>query len=149
MTKDGHVHFGDRTRQAALFETMILAAASDGSVSKVEVEEIYRRVFERPEFRGIHAGDLREAISHAAQKVSGAKPDQILPSIAERLPDRQSRELAFGLAASVVTADQRTPPSELRFLKALQAHFDLSEDDVARLFELAEFKAPLPPTTAR
>jgi uncharacterized membrane protein YebE (DUF533 family) len=149
MNKDGHVHFGDRTRQAALFETMILAAASDGSVSKVEVEEIYRRVFERPEFRGIHAGDLREAISHAAQKVSDAEVDQILPSIAQRLPDRQSRELAFGLAASVVTADQRTPPAELRFLKALQAQFELSEDDVARLFELAEFKAPLPPTSAR
>jgi hypothetical protein len=114
------------------------------------VEEIYRRVFERPEFRGIHAGDLREAISHAAQKVSAAKGlDEVLPSIAARLPDRQSRELAFGLAASVVTADQRTPPAELRFLKALQAHFELSEDDVARLFELAEFKAPLPPTSAR
>jgi uncharacterized tellurite resistance protein B-like protein len=149
-TRDGHVHFGDRTRQAALFETMILAAASDGSVSRIEVEEIYRRVFERPEFRGIHAGDLREAIAHAAQKVAGAKVvDEILPSIAERLPDRQSRELAFGLAASVVTADQRTPASELRFLKALQREFGLSEDDVARLFELAEFKAPLPPTRAR
>ena len=35
MSKDGHVHFSDRSRQAALFETMILAAGSDGSVSKV------------------------------------------------------------------------------------------------------------------
>ena len=42
MNKDGRVHFGDKTRQAALFETMILAAGSDGSVSKVEVEEIYQ-----------------------------------------------------------------------------------------------------------
>jgi uncharacterized tellurite resistance protein B-like protein len=150
MNKDGHVHFGDRSRQAALFETMILAAGSDGRVSKVEVEEIYRRVFERPEFRGIHAGDLKAAIAHAAQQVSGAKGlEEILPSIAERLPDKQSRELAFGLAASVVTADQRTPQCELEFLKALQRQFDLSEDDVARLFELAEDKAPLPPTSAR
>ncbi|TMB35960.1 MAG: hypothetical protein E6J61_00980 [Deltaproteobacteria bacterium] len=70
MNKDGRVHFGDTTRQAALFETMILAAGSDGSVTKVEVEEIYRRVFERPEFNGIHAGDLKAAISHAAQVVA-------------------------------------------------------------------------------
>ena len=70
MGKNGHVHFSDETRQAALFETMILAAGSDGDVSRVEVEEIYRRVFERPEFHGIHASDLRQAISHAAQKVA-------------------------------------------------------------------------------
>src|SRR3954470_5543092 len=49
-----HVHFNDSTRQAALFETMILAAAADGAIDKVELEEIYRRVFERPEFHGIH-----------------------------------------------------------------------------------------------
>ena len=150
MSKNGHVHFADRTRQAALFETMILAAASDGSVSKVEVEEIYRRVFERPEFHGIHANDLKQAISHAAQQVAKAGDlSQILPSIAERLPDKPSRELAFGLAASVAWADQRTPPEELQFLKALQEHFGLDDSDVARLFELAEEKAPLPPTTAR
>ena len=67
-------------------------------------------------------------------------------SIAERLPDKRSRELAFGLAASIVTADAKMPPSEIEFLKALQRQFGLSEEDVARLFELAEDKAPLPPT---
>ena len=147
MGKNGHVHFSDRTRQAALFETMILAAASDGSVSKVEVEEIYRRVFERPEFHGIHANDLKQAISHAAQEVAKAGGlSQILPSIAERLPDKPSRELAFGLAASVVVADGKTPPSELNILKALQDMFDLSEEEVARLFEAAQSHGPLPPT---
>jgi len=146
MGKNGHVHFSDETRQAALFETMILAAGSDGDVSKVEVEEIYRRVFERPEFHGIH---VRQAISHAAQQVARAgELSSILSSIAERLPDRPSRELAFGLAASVAWADQRTPPSELEFLKALQQKFELEDADVARLFELAGEKAPLPPTEA-
>ena len=150
MGKNGHVHFADETRQAALFETMILAAGSDGDVSKVEVEEIYRRVFERPEFRGIHATDLRQAISHAAQQVARTgELSSILSSIAERLPDRPSRELAFGLAASVAWADQRTPPSELEFLKALQQKFELEDADVARLFELAGERAPLPPTEAR
>src|SRR5579872_4834768 len=31
-----HIHFGDRTRQAALFETMILVAGADGTVTKDE-----------------------------------------------------------------------------------------------------------------
>lgn len=147
MGKNGHVHFSDETRQAALFETMILAAGSDGDVSRVEVEEIYRRVFERPEFHGIHASDLRQAISHAAQQVAQAGDlSNILASIAERLPDRPSRELAFGLAASVALAEQGAPTSELRFLKALQQTFELDDAEVARLYELAGEKAPLPPT---
>jgi hypothetical protein len=33
MNKNGRVHFGDKTSQAALFETMILAAGSDGNVT--------------------------------------------------------------------------------------------------------------------
>ena len=67
MTTPKHVHFGDATRQAALFETMMLAAMADGKVTKTEVEQIYRRVFERPEFHGIQAADLKTAITHAAE----------------------------------------------------------------------------------
>lgn len=142
-----HVHFKDSTRQAALFETMILAAAADGRVDRVEVEEIYRQVFERPEFHGIHADDLKQAITHAAKRVAEAHSlEHILPSIVDRLPDKASRELAFGLAASVVVADGRTPPAELEILKALQDMFDLSEEDVARLFETAQQHGEFPPT---
>jgi uncharacterized tellurite resistance protein B-like protein len=149
MTTD-HVHFADSTRQAALFETMILAAAADGRVDKVEVEEIYRRVFERPEFHGIHADDLKTAIEHAARRVAEAHSlEHILPSIVDRLPDKASRELAFGLAASVIVVDGRTPQAELNVLKALQDMFDLSEDDVARLFETAQQHGEFPPTKGK
>jgi uncharacterized tellurite resistance protein B-like protein len=46
----------------------------------------------------------------------------------------------------VVAADGRTPPSELNILKALQDMFDLSEEDVARLFETAQAHGKFPPT---
>ena len=142
-----HIQFGDSTRQAALFETMILAAAADGAVNRVELEEIYRRVFERPEFHGIHADDLKAAIEHAAKRVAEAHSlEHILPSIVDRLPDKASRELAFGLAASVIVADGRTPRAELNILKALQDMFDLSEETVARLFETAQSHGQFPPT---
>jgi uncharacterized tellurite resistance protein B-like protein len=147
MTNKGHIQFGDSSRQAALFETMILAAAADGNVDRVEVEEIYRQVFERPEFHGIHADDLKAAIEHAAKRVAEAHSlEHILPSIVDRLPDKASRELAFGLAASVVVADGRAPPEELSILKALQDMFDLTEDEVARLFETAQRHGQFPPT---
>lgn len=142
-----HVHFADKSRQAALFETMILAAMADGRVDRVELTEIYRRVFERPEFQGIHADDLKQAIQAAAQRVTEARSlEHILPSIVDRLPDQPSRELAFGLAASVAIADGKFPPSELNILKALQDMFDLGEDAVARLFETAQTHGTFPPT---
>ena len=148
MTTPGrHVHFSDKTRQAALFETMMLAAAADGTVDRAELEEIYRRVFERPEFHGIHADDLKKAIEHAAQRVAEAHSlEHILPSIVDRLPDKPSRELAFGLAASVAVADGKTPPAEMEILKALQDMFDLTEEEVARLFETAQRHGEFPPT---
>ncbi len=147
MSNNQHIHFKDSTRQAALFEIMILAAAADGRVERVEVEEIYRQVFNRPEFHGIHADDLKKAIEHAAKRLAEAHSlEHILPSIVDRLPDKESRELAFGLAASVVVADGKTPPSELNILKALQDMFDLSEETVARLFETAQSHGQFPPT---
>ena len=147
MSTQKHVHFADATRQAALFETMMLAAMADGRVTKVEVEQIYRRVFERPEFHGIHANDLKQAITHAAERVAKAHDlMHLLPTLAERLPDKPSRELAFGLAASVALADRLADPRELGILKALQNAFDLTEHEVASLFEAATLNAPLPDT---
>ena len=75
--------------------------------------------------------------------------EHILPSIVDRLPDRASRELAFGLAAAVVVSDGRTPSAELNILKALQDMFDLTEEDVARLFETAQSKGQFPPTQVK
>jgi len=145
MAKGNHVHFDDFTRQAALFETMLLAAMADGDVTKLEVEEIYRRVFQRPEFYGIHANDLKRAIAHAAERVAQSQDlMHLLPMLAERLPDKASRELAFGLAVSVALADRVADARELGVLKALQNAFDLTEADVARLFEAAAAEAPFP-----
>ena len=142
MTK--HIHFGDRTRQAALFETMILVAGHDGQITKDEIEEIFRRVFERPEFKGIQREDLRHALEHAAEQVAkGHDLDHVLPSLAKRLDDAQSRQLAFGLAASVAFADHHAA-AELPLLKALQKAFEIPDDDVIALFEAAENHAPLP-----
>ncbi len=140
-----HIHFGDRSRQAALFETMILAAGADGVVTKDEIEEIYRRVFERPEFKGIQTQDLRDALQHAADQVAKEKDlAHLLPSIAKRLPEATSRQLAFGLAASVAMANRKQLPHELQVLKALQRAFDIADADVVELFDAAERHAPLP-----
>jgi len=124
---------------------MMLAAGADGAVTKDEIEEIYRRVFERPEFQGIQAEDLRHALEHAAEQVSkGHDLEHVLPSLASRLPDAPSRQLAFGLAASVAMANRKQLPAELQVLKALQQAFEIADADVVALFDAAERHAPLP-----
>ena len=70
----------------------------------------------------------------------------LLPTLAERLPDKPSRELAFGLAAAVALADRVADPRELGILKALQNAFDLTEAEVAQLFEAATLNEPFPKT---
>ncbi len=133
-----HVHFGDHTRQAALFEAMLLAAGADGQVTKHEIETIYRQVAAHPAFHGIQAGDLRKALSHAADRVTAAHDlDHLLPSLADRIPDQPSRKLAFRLAAGVATTDSATDVREIEVLKALQTVFALGDTDVAELFESA------------
>jgi len=93
---------------------------------------------------------LKQAITHAATRVAQAQDlMHLLPTLAERLPDKPSRELAFGLAASVIVVDGRTPMRELNILKALQDMFDLSEEDVARLFETAQSHGEFPPTKGK
>ena len=46
----------------------------------------------------------------------------------------------------MVVADGKTPPAELNILKALQDMFDLTEEEVARLFETAQSHGQFPPT---
>src|SRR5205823_3413562 len=134
---------------ARIAEILQAEKSLETACNRLIAEANDRRVFERPEFHGIHASDLRQAISRAAQQVSQVRDlSVILDSMAQRLPDRPSRELAFGLAASVAWADRRSHPPELELLKALQKAFELDDSDVARLYELASENAPLPPTQA-
>jgi len=126
-------------RNAALIETMLLAAMADGNVSQVEMQTLIRRVIERPEFEGTHPDELNALVEASVAKLAGSKSlDAILQSLRERLPDHKNRMLAFGLAAAIAFADQRATRAELGLLKTFQAALGISEDEVARIVEVLE-----------
>src|SRR4051794_6248538 len=107
-----------KERNAALVETMLLAAMADGRVTQLEMRTLLTRVIERPEFEGTRAEELNALVEHSAQRLSRAKDlEEILRSLRERLPDHKNRMLAFGLAAAVAFADQRATRLELGLLK--------------------------------
>lgn len=126
-------------RNAALIETMLLAAMADGTVSQVEMQTLLRRVIERPEFEGTHPDELNALVESSVAKLASRKSlEEILQSLRERLPDHKNRMLAFGLAAAIAFADQRATRAELGLLKTFQAALGISEDEVARIVEVLE-----------
>jgi len=128
-----------RDRNAALIDTMILAASADGQLRPVEVQTLIQRVIERPEFEGVQAGDLSGMVEASARRLSQARAlDDILGSLRHRLPDHRNRLLAFGLATSVVLADRQALKDELGLLKTIQTALGITEEEVTRVFETVE-----------
>lgn len=133
-----------RDRNAAFVEVMVLAAASDGSVSQGELEHLLGRVFERAEFDGTSSEELNRLVEESAKKLTGAKGlEAVLGSLAQRLPDHHSRLLAFALAASVAFSDQRATKAELGLLKSFQKALGIAEDEVVRVVDAVQRGRPL------
>src|ERR1043165_4363678 len=109
-------------RNAALIETMVLAASADGRISEVELEALIQRVIERPEFDGTRAEELNALVERSVKKLAQSEDlASVMRSLRERLPNHRTRMLAFGLAAAVAFADQRVPREEMGLLKNLQS----------------------------
>lgn len=127
----------------AIIEAMLLAAAADGEISKVELEVIFARIFSRPEFSRYEKNHLRETVEKCALRLGKARSlNALCESLAERLETITGRELAFRCAAAVAMADHGADSRELAALKALQAAFGLTDARVQSLFELASSEIP-------
>lgn len=126
-------------RNAALIETMLLAASADGRVEPRELQILIARVIERPEFEGTDAGALNALVEASAKRLSqAAKLEDVLTSLRERLPEHRNRLLAFGLAASVAFADRRASREELGLLKTIQSALGISEAEVQRVVDTVQ-----------
>jgi tellurite resistance protein len=126
-------------RNAALVEVMLLAAMADGQLTESAIQELLRRILERPEFDGTHPQELSSLVEKGVATLAAAPNlEKILQGLRERLPTHQNRILAFGLAASVALADQRATRAELGLLKTFQAALGISEEEVANIIEVVE-----------
>ncbi len=126
-------------RNAALIETMLLAASADGHVDPVELRVLIARVIERPEFEGTSAEALNELVESSVRRLAGARQlEDVLGSLRDRLPEHRNRLLAFGLASSVAFADRKASREELGLLKTIQAALGISEDEVQRVIDVVQ-----------
>jgi uncharacterized tellurite resistance protein B-like protein len=126
-------------RNAALVEVMLLAAMADGQLTESAIQELLRRILERPEFDGTHPQELSGLVEKGVSTLAAAPNlENILQGLRERLPTHQNRMLAFGLAASVALADQKATRAELGLLKTFQAALGISEEEVANIIDVVE-----------
>ncbi|MEQ8968569.1 MAG: tellurite resistance TerB family protein [Azospirillaceae bacterium] len=105
---------------SALIYTMVLASASDGSMSDRELKTFGEMVRFLPAFEGFDP----ERIMPIAQECTALLQDdngldRALDAIRDRLPD-YLRETAYAVACDVVAADGRASQEELRLLEMLR-----------------------------
>ncbi len=131
-------------RNAALLDTMVLAASADGKISPGELKQVLALVIDRPEFEGVRAQELSTMVEASAKRLShGRSLEELLHGIRERLPNHRNRLLAFGLATAVALADRKASRAELGLLKTFQASLGLTEDEVSKVFVSVEKGASL------
>jgi uncharacterized tellurite resistance protein B-like protein len=126
-------------RNSALVDVMLLAAAADGQASDADAEALLKRIAIRPEFNGTPEKELRNIVQKSLKRLGSAKSlEEVLASVEQRLPDRESRKIAFGLAAGVAFSDHRASRAELGLLKRFQAALGISEDEVSQIIDEVE-----------
>ena len=104
----------------ALIYTMVLASASDGTMSDKELETLSETVRFLPIFRGFdrtRIADLSRECASMLQDEDGL--DRAIEMIQGSLPDRL-HETAYAIACDVVAADGRASQEELRLLEMMR-----------------------------
>ena len=104
----------------ALIYTMVLASASDGSMSDMELETLSETVRFLPVFRGFDRARIEQLSRECAALLQDEDGlDNAIDVIQGALPARL-HETAYAIACDVVAADGSASQEELRLLEMLR-----------------------------
>ena len=104
----------------ALIYTMVLASASDGTMSDKELETLSETVRFLPVFRDFDRGRIAELSRECAAMLQDEEGlDAAIDVIRGALPERL-HETAYAIACDVVAADLTASQEELRLLEMLR-----------------------------
>lgn len=113
------------SREQALIYAMIVMAASDRTMSDVELRRIGQMVRELPPFGDFDEGRLvREAQECGKIMSAPGGLNRVLDAIAAALPGHL-RETAYVLCCEVAVADRQMRPEEERFLELLASRLQI------------------------
>jgi tellurite resistance protein len=105
---------------SALIYTMVLASASDGSMSDKELRTFGEMVRQLPVFDGFDPEAIPRVSAECSQLLQPEDGlDRTLDTIRDALPD-YLRETAYAIACDIVAADGTASQEELRLLEMLR-----------------------------
>lgn len=119
--------------QEAIIYTMVLTAASDGSMSNSELRMIGRVVRTFPMFDGFDEEDLVEVAEACGGLMAG--PDglhRVLAAVKAALPPHLN-ETAYAAAIEVAAADEMLTATELRVMELLRDELDVGDEGAAAI----------------
>ena len=127
-------------RPTALIYAMVLMAAADNDIAKVELSLIGELVRGLPIFRDYDNNKLVRATQACREqlgRVGGA--DKVLQMVKGTLSPAL-QETAYALAAEVLAADGKTHPDESRLLRTMRTEFAIPELTAAALHRAAKIR---------
>lgn len=121
----------------AYVETMTLAIAADGRVSRSEIRSMAEEVIRCPELKGLSLEQGALYIQRALDAIEREGLEARLSALGRTLSSPQERFVAFLLALKMVLADGEITQEERHILARLEALFALPPQEVKRAMEEA------------
>ena len=129
----------------ALLDTLCLAAAADGDVSKLELGYALEIALDLPGFERVSKKTLRGMLAERVEELQAGRAAGWLERIAASTEPGLSREQAYTLAVVIQHVDGRVTETETEFLKTLRERLGIAEargktilGEVARELEQAK-----------
>ncbi len=121
------------TPQEAIIYLMVMASASDGSISENELRTIGRVVRSFPLFSDADERDLvKTSEACGALMSSDDGLHKVLTAAASALPSHLG-ETAYAAVIDVITADENLDPTEIRVLELIRDSLKVSDDGAAAI----------------
>ncbi|MCA8887761.1 MAG: tellurite resistance TerB family protein [Parvularculaceae bacterium] len=121
------------TPQEAIIYLMVMASASDGSISENELRTIGRVVRSFPLFSDGDERDLVKTAEECGALMSSEDGlHKVLTSAASALPSHLG-ETAYAAVIDVITADENLDPTEIRVLELIRDSLKVSDDGAAAI----------------
>jgi uncharacterized membrane protein YebE (DUF533 family) len=118
----------------ACIESMVLAAAADGSLDEREADHIHDMAERLPALGGIDGLELERFVKDAAGRIAREGAERRLKALAAWLP-ADARRGAFTLATVIALANHRATEEQMIFLERMRQEFAISSAEADEILE--------------
>jgi uncharacterized membrane protein YebE (DUF533 family) len=121
-----------------LVEAMVAAVEADGQVTDAELATLHDKLEKNEAFASLSSDARERLVDQAADAVESAGGGRNrVDAIANGLPSRSEKLLAYTLACDLCVSDDELAEKEIAYLEALQHALAIPDDEAQAIFEAA------------